>query len=149
MAARKLFYTVTAGLILAACFSMTLSAGNVESSVTAKKKEAAAAADYSGVYKITDPSVCSLSVTITRNDSGYFYTIDAAGDKSSGELNIENESGDIYLNFTSTLRSGDEQPVTGIYSENSIIIQNYGNAMNSYTCFEKCDAKYLKLVKIK
>lgn len=104
--------------------------------------------DLSGVYKITGAENCNLAITIKKINQGYVYIIDVSGDLSSGNLSIENEENRIYLKFNGTIRSGDNTTVEGAYSDGKINIQNYGNAINQYRCFKKCDAKYLELVKV-
>lgn len=148
MAAGKLSSTMLAGLLLATGVMLISCAGiGKPSQSLIQNKTVTSDTDYSGIYEITDSSVCSLTITIIKKYDEYIYTIDAAGVKSSGILFVEKEGGEVYFNFAATRHNEGETSVTGIYSGNSITIQNYGNAMNSYTCFEKCDAKYLNLVR--
>lgn len=135
----------SAGFILILAVSLTSCAENKQSARDIKN--GSTGTDYSGTYEITDPSVCKLTITISKNNSGYVYTLNAAGVKSAGKLEVEKEGKEVYLNFTATLRSGDKTSVTGMYTDNAIMIQNYGNAMNPYTCFKECDVRYLQLVK--
>lgn len=37
--------------------------------------------------------------------------------------------------------------INGVYYEDSIVIQNYGNSMNEYNHFTQCDYKYLTFIK--
>jgi hypothetical protein len=149
MVKRKLFYAVPAWLVPVMCVMIISCAVNGKLFTPVKEnKTVTAVADYSGIYEITDPSVCSLTITISKNNMGYVYTLNAAGVRSTGKLKVEKEGEEIYLDFTATLRSGDKTSVTGMYSDNSIMIQNYGNAMNPYTCFKECDVKYLQLLKV-
>ena len=103
--------------------------------------------DYSGVYKISDTGICNMIITITKKNGEYIYTINGSGVDSAGILSDENDGDQIYLNFNGTLRSPDNTAVSGVYSDRTIMIQNYGNSMNGYICFEKCDAKYLEFIK--
>ena len=103
--------------------------------------------DYSGIYKSSDPDACRIVITIKKNNKGYSYTINAAGVRSSGWLTVEIDGDQTYMMFNGTLRSGDKTPVEASYSEKKITIQNYGNAINQYICFKKCDVKYIELVK--
>ncbi len=103
--------------------------------------------DYSGVYRITDKSLCSLVIEIRKDNSDYVYSIHGSGEKSSGKVTFEKDVEEIYLTFTGTVRSGDKSAVTGAYADHTITIQNYGNSMNEYLCFKQCDAKYLQFVK--
>lgn len=103
--------------------------------------------DYSGTYKISDKEICDFIIIIVKNDNNYTYTIKGTGFKSSGKLSFEKQDEETYINFSGTLRSGDKTPVTGLYSDNKITIQNYGNSINQYICFKSCDSKYLEFVK--
>jgi len=103
--------------------------------------------DYSGTYKISDTEICDFLIVIVKSDNQYTYTIKGAGFKSSGKLSFEKQDEQTYINFNGTLRSGDKTPVTGLYSDKKIIIQNYGNSINQYICFKSCDSKYLEFIK--
>lgn len=103
--------------------------------------------DYSGIYKLSDDQACDLVITIKKDNSGYYYSINSSGVKSSGKLAVDKNEEQVYIVFNGTLRSGDNAAVEGTYSDGKIIIQNYGNSINEYICFKKCDRKYLEFVK--
>ena len=103
--------------------------------------------DYSGVYKLSDDQVCDIVITIKKADSGYTYSISGKGVESSGKLNILKEGDETYVVFSKTLRNGDNTAIEGLYSEGKITVQNYGNSLNQYVCFKKCDVKFLEFLK--
>jgi len=103
--------------------------------------------DFSGIYKLSDGQVCSIVVTIKKDNSGYAYTINGSGMQSAGVLSVVKEGEDVYLVFKDTHRSGDNAAIEGLYSDKKITIQNYGNSLNQYICFKKCDRKFLEFVK--
>jgi hypothetical protein len=103
--------------------------------------------DYSGTYKLSDDQACDLVITIKKENNGYTYSIGGKGVKSSGKLAVDKSDEQVYIVFNGTLRSGDNAAVEGIYFDGKIIIQNYGNSMNQYICFKKCDRKYLEFIK--
>jgi hypothetical protein len=37
--------------------------------------------------------------------------------------------------------------VSGLFNNDTIVIQNYGNAMNQYIVFSECGTKYIELVR--
>ncbi len=103
--------------------------------------------DYSGIYKLTDDRICDIVIAIIKDDGGYEYSITGKAVKDSGRLSVVKDGSVAYLSFTRTKRSGDKEVVEGLYDNGSIIIQNYGNAINQYVCFEQCDAKFLEFIK--
>ncbi len=103
--------------------------------------------DYSGVYKLSDNQVCDIVITIKKDNSGYTYSITGKGVKNSGKLSVVKDGKNIYLAFTGTKRSGDNAAIEGLYSEGKITVQNYGNSLNQYVCFKKCDVKFLEFIK--
>lgn len=103
--------------------------------------------DYSGVYKLSDDQVCDIVITIKETDSGYTYSISGKGVESSGKLAIVKEGDETYVVFSKTLRNGDNTAIEGLYSEGKITVQNYGNSLNKYECFKKCDGKFLEFIK--
>lgn len=103
--------------------------------------------DFSGIYRLSDTLICDIVIKISKKGNEYVYSIKGTGFKSSGKLSFETQDEESYINFSGTLRSGDKSPVTGLYSDKKIIIQNYGNSINQYNCFKLCDSKYLEFVK--
>jgi len=116
---------------------------------------------------------CNISVEIKKGKSGYTYFLKTKLRKIKGIANFStNESGekiiilegiqwDEYEGDISREEENDsiadseensqqlEIPV-GIganYTKDTLTIQNYGNAMNSYTKLSECGRKYIQLIK--
>ena len=113
--------------------------------VVSEKKQSEA--DYSGIYRLTDSKVCNIVITIKKDKNDYSYAINGSGVKSSGKLSVSRDGAETYLVFTGTKRGGDKTAIEGAYSDNRIMIQNYGNSINQYICFKSCDAKFLEFIK--
>ncbi len=103
-----------------------------------------AAVDYSGTYKLSGEDACSIVITIKRDNDGYAYSIAGDSVKSSGKISVSVDGETVYLLFRDTRRSGDSSEIEGVYSGERIVMQNYGNSLNSYILFQECDAKYLE-----
>ncbi|HPJ34263.1 MAG TPA: hypothetical protein PK358_05460 [Spirochaetota bacterium] len=102
--------------------------------------------DCAGIYRLSDTEICDLTITVVKGSSGYNYTINGAGVSSSGKFTFNKDDSKTYIVFNGTRRSGNNEVVTGIWSDGKIIIQNYGNSMNRYVCFKKCDLKFLEFI---
>jgi hypothetical protein len=126
-----------------------------------------------GIYKTYfDPNnsdECEISVEITKTKSGYRYFLKTKTRQLKGKANFtKSESGEKYLvledikwdeyegdisheddSISETEPKELETPV-GIdasYVKDTLTIQNYGNAMNSYTKLSECGRKYIQLIK--
>lgn len=130
-----------------------------------------------GLYKTQpDPNStdeCEMSVEISKVKNDYVYSLKTKLRKLKGKATLAtNESGgkiivlegiqwDEYEGDISNEEETDsvsdsktehkelEIPV-GIdasYVKDTLTIQNYGNAMNSYTKISECDRKYIQLIK--
>lgn len=97
-----------------------------------------------GEYISSKESFCNPEVIISIKSTltaKYNYTIYKNCKKiSNGKLQInENENQKIFV----------MKNIAGIFRNDSIIIENYGNSMNNYLNFKNCGTKYLYFVKIK
>jgi hypothetical protein len=128
-----------------------------------------------GVYETQpDPSSsdeCSISVAITKVNNGYSYFLQTKERKVKGKATFAtNESGEKYIVLEGIKWDEYEGDITNQQEEDSIsdapeleipvgiganyvkdtlTIQNYGNAMNSYTKISECGRKYIQLIKSK
>ena len=96
--------------------------------------------NLTGLYK-NEPCNISIEITKDTNKTKYFYKIvDNNQTKSQGYISSikSNGEGGFYIKF---------KKIDGMYENDSIVIQNYGNSMNEYNHFEDCDSKYLKFDK--
>lgn len=124
------------------CTTGKNSANGNSSRETVVKKPAAE--DYSGTYKLSGEETCGIIIKILKDKDGYSFAINGAGVNSSGRLSVLTEEETVYLQFNDTHRSGDNSAIEGRLSGNRIIIQNYGNSLNNFILFQKCDVKYLE-----
>ncbi|OXB06465.1 hypothetical protein [Flavobacterium pectinovorum] len=122
-----------------------------------------------GIYKTAE---CDISVEITKNKDGYQYFLKTNLRKVKGKATFStNESGEKYLvlegikwdeyegdisNEEENDSLADSKPkheleipvgIDASYGKDTLTIQNYGNAMNSYTKISECGLKYIQLVK--
>ena len=80
---------------------------------------------------------CEIEIEIKENEK---YTIKIRGvEKKQGIYKVSIEEENIYINFKN---------IQGMYYNDTIVIQNYGNAMNKYNYFNSCDKKYIYFVRI-
>lgn len=112
---------------------------------------------------------CEINATIRKVNAKYYYRLDVAGKIYKGIFKVAkgdniNEKAVTFTGIRWAVNDGDvsdqqdsqERPslklpvgVGGILSNNEIVIQNYGNAMNSYVQLEQCSQKYIRMVKVK
>lgn len=122
-----------------------------------------------GIYKTAE---CDISVEITKNKDGYQYLLKTNLRKVKGKATFStNESGEKYLvlegikwdeyegdisNEEENDSLADSKPepeleipigIDASYVKDTLTIQNYGNAMNSYTKISECGLKYIQLIK--
>lgn len=101
--------------------------------------------DYSGTYSIVDKTVCELTILIQKNGNDLTYKLD----NTEGKVEIIKQDSDVYLKLVAVNGASPKGDVEAKYENETLLIQNEGNAMNQYTNFKKCDAKYLELKKTK
>jgi len=94
---------------------------------------------YNKTYALETVSSCGLEIRL----EGDQYHLKTGNREHAGTFEVR----DGYITFKGLLGDDLKREVQGTYSENEIVIQNYGNAMNPFTIFEECGGqKYLKLV---
>ena len=103
---------------------------------------------YVGTYKTEDQKSCPIGLTITSKSDGYHYAIKIKNKVQEGRLKVSKIKDEVYLNFVGLIAKKPKYEVEGQYIDNSVVIQNEGNAMNKYTIFGACDEKYIELKKI-
>lgn len=118
---------------------------------------------------------CKISIEIIKTKDGYSYSFITKSRKLKGiVLFSTNESGEKYIvlegikwdeydedisheDETDSITDSRTEPkefeipsgIDASYVKDTITIQNYGNAMNSYTKISECDRKYIQLIKNK
>ncbi|MDV6169998.1 hypothetical protein R1T16_16285 [Flavobacterium sp. DG1-102-2] len=125
--------------------------------------------EYAGTYKTVNDSTetynCNLSLNIAKSAYGYSYHLVTDKRNAKGSAGIKKHSDGTYIILNNlpwdeyegdvnNEEAGQEQKevpsaVTALISGDSITIQNYGNAMNSYTVLSECGRKYIVLVRHK
>ncbi|MBW1297007.1 hypothetical protein [Aquimarina litoralis] len=93
---------------------------------------------HNKTYSLETKSSCGLEIKL----EGDQYYLKTNKREHAGTFVIK----DGYITFKELFADNPKREVQGSYSENEIVIQNYGNAMNEFTVFEECDLKYLRLV---
>ena len=104
---------------------------------------------YVGTYKSSDPQSCPITLVITSMSEGYHYNMKIKAKEKTGKLKIAKEKDEVCLNFTGLIGKQPKSVVEGQYINNSVVIQNDGNAMNKFLVFNECkDFKYIELSKV-
>lgn len=96
---------------------------------------------YAGTYAVMDTAVCALSITITRQDTGYRFRCG----QWQGPVTVVREEDNTYFTFVGLKGVEPEIDINAAWADTALLIQNYGNSMNEYERFSGCDAKYLTL----
>lgn len=77
-------------------------------------------------------------ILIRLNEDASYQMILQGTDSLRGIYDIVSSGDEIYIDF-------DE--ISGLYFNDTILIQNYGNAMNEYIHFDFCDEKYIYMIR--
>jgi len=97
--------------------------------------------EYQYIFK-TSIRTLKGKATYSKNNSGEKYIIleGIQWDEYEGDISNENDS---------VSQKELEIPVgiDALYVKDTLTIQNYGNAMNSYTKISECGLKYIQLIK--
>ena len=93
------------------------------------------AQDIVGNYYSIEPK-CKLALKIYSTNQFSFDL--GAGKKLRGKVKISKADNTTYLDFNE---------ISSMFEKDTIYIQNSGNSMNPYVHFEKCNEKYIRLVK--
>ena len=103
--------------------------------------------DITGVYRLPETH-CDLVITFIKEANGFRYYIKGEHLEGEGKAVVSSEQGEIYVTFDGPT-GGNNKPNTlsGLYTNNTLTIQNTGNAQNQYTFFEDCPDKYLEFKK--
>jgi len=139
-------------IVLMAIFGLSCSnTGNTETSGTdstasvQKSEPANSLPDISGVYKLPDGG-CDLALTIKKENNVFKYNFKGEQLDLEGTAIVNKVNEDIYVVFDGPIGNTPPKTVEGLYKDNTLTIQNDGNAENKYHYFE-CDEKYLEFKK--
>ncbi|MDX6180840.1 hypothetical protein SGQ44_01645 [Flavobacterium sp. Fl-77] len=119
-----------------------------------------------GFYTTATEDDCHIAITLTTTQNGYLYTLKTNTRNVTGKAKITiSESGEKYIvlegikwdeyegdisheeDSTTTRELEIPTGIEASYVQDTLTIQNYGNAMNYYTKLAECGAKYIQLVK--
>jgi hypothetical protein len=79
---------------------------------------------------------CNITIEIAQDKK--FRITEIGYTTRTGVYEITLENGETYVQFGE---------ISGLYHNDTIDIQNYGNAMNEYTHFGSCGEKYISFIK--
>jgi len=99
---------------------------------------------YSGEYRPIGDNTCDITINIQDKDGAYTYLIKSFGKEFSGKVIVEQEDSETYLVFDGIIEGNKPKSISGLYTNDTLTIQNYGNSMNEYNYFKKCDLKFLE-----
>lgn len=137
---RLLCLAALGGLLLAACQPEAPATTAAPEATPSTPAVAAPAAPprYEGTYRDTS---CALTIQITRRDTSYFFACNGV----RGPVEVARDDADTGFTFVGLKGFSPVEDVGCVWQDSVLLIQNYGNAMNEYTRFRDCDAKYLEL----
>ncbi|MFD2941194.1 hypothetical protein [Flavobacterium notoginsengisoli] len=111
---------------------------------------------------------CPISLIVLKDNKSYHYVFKTAIRTLKGKATYsQNSSGEKYLvlegiqwdEYEGDISNEDENDsiprkeleipvgIDALYVKDTLTIQNYGNAMNSYTKISECGLKYIQLIK--
>lgn len=116
---------------------------------------------------------CKISIAITKTKTGYTYALktklrqlkgianlttnesgekiivleDIEWDEYEGDISREENNDSIADSETTSQQLDIPVGIGASYTKDTLTIQNYGNAMNSYTKLSECGRKYIQLIK--
>lgn len=102
--------------------------------------------DIAGVYRLPETG-CDLVITFTKEGDGFKYFIKGNHIDVEGKAIVADQEGDIYVTFDGPTGANTTNQLSGLYKDDALTIQNYGNADNKYNFFEDCQEKYLEFKK--
>lgn len=101
--------------------------------------------DYTGSYYSDDKS-CAMTLQIALRNGAYTYEWKTSRRMATGTMLPSRSESETYLVFKG-LNGAGKQPIEALFSNNSIMVQNSGNAQNPYQHFKECSAKFITFTK--
>lgn len=103
--------------------------------------------DISGVYRLPETSY-DLVITFIKKPNGFRYYIKGQHIDVEGDAIVSAEDSLYYVTFDGPTGGNNEpKSLSGVYKDNTLTIQNYGNSQNEYIFFEDCPDKYMEFKK--
>ena len=118
---------------------------NVKNSIAQKSQTKDSLPDISGVYNLPDGG-CKLALTIKKEKNVFRYNFTGDQLDLEGTSIVSKLNEDIYITFDGPIGNTPPKTVEALYKDNTLTIQNDGNAQNNYHYFD-CDEKYLEFKK--
>lgn len=140
-----MFGVAAIALFLGSCNNSSDNKVSNSDTVVTTTISASPTADYSGSYKVTDKNVCDLTIEIQKNGDEFTYS----SGKIKGNVELIKSESEVYLKLIAMNGKSPKGDVEAKYEDQTLFIQNEGNAMNEYNHFKQCDAKFLELKKVK
>lgn len=112
-------------------------------------------ANLTGTYRSSEETDCKLSLTIQQNNGAYSYILTSDQNSETGAVtfvrSLEENENYIVLNKSTNAEkeaSGQQKGrMEALITDDEIMFQNSGNAMNPYLNFLGCGDKYIVLAK--
>lgn len=140
-----IFGALTIVLFLSSCNNPSDNKLSKSDTTVAPTVQAQSGTDYSGTYRITDKNVCDLTIEIQKSGDHFSYS----SGKTKGDVEVIKSESEVYLKLIAINGKSPKGDVEAKYEDQTLLIQNEGNAMNEYNHFKQCDAKFLELKKVK
>jgi hypothetical protein len=102
--------------------------------------------DIAGYYRLPETG-CDLALTITKVNDSYRYFFKGEHLDLGGTALLSMEADGLYVTFDGPIGNTPAKTVSGLFKDNTLTIQNQGNAQNPYHYFTDCDDKYLEFTK--
>lgn len=104
--------------------------------------------DLEGKY-ILPSEGCNITLTIKKDKNDFDYAFEGMDGiiDMSGNIIFSKEEDSYRITFDGPIENNAPKTVEAIFKDNSITIQNYGNADQDFTVFTDCEEKYLEFKK--
>lgn len=104
-------------------------------------------------YQSTEPNSCDLVIGLSQNSrhgsSLFEYKVTTKSRSAKGSF-VRNGQQITFLGLYAARTVNDSKmEVSALMQGETLIIQNYGNGLNSYTLFSACKGKYLSLSRVR
>jgi len=102
--------------------------------------------DITGYYRLPELG-CNIALTIVKENGVLKYYFKGEHLDLEGIAIVHVEEDIYYVTFDGPIGNTPPKTVSGQFKDNTITIQNYGNAMNNFHYFQDCVDKYLEFKK--
>jgi len=102
--------------------------------------------DISGHFSLPETG-CDIALIIIKENNIFRYFFKGTHLDLQGIAIVSVENNECYITFDGPIGNTPNKTVSALYNDNTIVIQNYGNASNNYHYFSDCSEKYLEFKK--